>query len=138
MSGTNDFGGPGLPWLNAENMDRWNPARPELLRNWRHAPPTLFVHSDRDYRCPLTGGLAAFKALRCQGVAARFLNFSDETHYVQKPENALVWHKTVFEWLERWVGKGPTGEQGSGTGDASRPGDVGAVSEVREPLEWWN
>jgi dipeptidyl aminopeptidase/acylaminoacyl peptidase len=131
--------GPGLPWLNAENMDKWNPARPDLLKNWKHGPPTLFIHSDKDYRCPLTDGLAAFKALRCQGVAARFLNFPDENHFVQKPENSLVWHKTVFEWLERWVGKGPTEERGIGTREVVGQRDEGGVvPEVRDLIEWWH
>ncbi|KAB5540377.1 prolyl oligopeptidase [Coniochaeta sp. 2T2.1] len=98
-----NFAGPCLPWLNPENMDRWNPSRPDLLANWKHGPPTLFVHSDGDYRCPVTEGLAAFKALRCQGVEARLLSFPDETHWVVNHENALVWHRSVFEWMERMV-----------------------------------
>ncbi|OIW32555.1 prolyl oligopeptidase [Coniochaeta ligniaria NRRL 30616] len=136
VSGINDMGGPGFSWLNADNLDKWNPARPDLLKNWRHGPPTLFIHSDKDYRCVVTDGLAAFKTLRCQGVQARFLNFPDENHFVQKPENALVWHRTVFEWMERWVGKGPTEERR--TGESVGLLDRGVVSEVRDPMEWWN
>lgn len=130
------MGGPGFPWLNADNMEKWNPARPDLLKNWKHGPPTLFIHSDKDYRCPITDGLAAFKTLRCQGVQARFLNFPDENHFVQKPENALVWHKTVFEWMERWVGTGPTKEQR--TGELVDLRDDAPVPEVRDAIEWWN
>jgi dipeptidyl aminopeptidase/acylaminoacyl peptidase len=104
-SGTHDFGGPNFPWVNWEGLDKWNPARPELLREWKHAPPTLVVHSDLDYRCPIVEGLAVFKTLQSLGVPSRFLNFPDETHFVQNPENALVWHREVFGWIEKWIGR---------------------------------
>ncbi len=110
IGGINDFNGPGFPWNNNENLERWNPARPDLLRNWRHAPPTLVIHSDKDYRCIVTDGLAAFRTLQCFGVKSRYLTFPDEGHWVLKPDNSLAWHNTVFEWMNRWVGAGPTEE----------------------------
>ncbi|EFQ34722.1 prolyl oligopeptidase [Colletotrichum graminicola] len=103
-SGPN-FGGPPLIWKNAEELERWNPARPELLRNWRHAPPTLVIHSEKDYRCPITEGIAAYNTLQSQGVKSRFLIFSDECHWVLNPENSIVWHKTVFDWMKRYAGE---------------------------------
>ncbi len=110
IGGINDFNGPSFPWNNAENLEKWNPSRPELLRNWRHAPPTLVIHSDRDYRCSITEGLATFRTLQFQGVKSRLLTYPDENHFVLNPENSLVWHRTVFEWIEMCVGKGPTEE----------------------------
>ena len=35
---------------------------------------------------------------------SRFLSFPDENHWVLKPENSLVWHKTVLDWLNGYVG----------------------------------
>ncbi|KAI0013052.1 prolyl oligopeptidase [Xylariaceae sp. FL0662B] len=52
-----EFGGPPLIWRNPEGLERYNPARPDLLQNWK--TPMLVIHSDRDYRCPITDGLAA-------------------------------------------------------------------------------
>ncbi|KAK3378704.1 prolyl oligopeptidase [Lasiosphaeria ovina] len=106
--GISDFNGPPYPWANAKSLDKWNPARPELLQRWAQAPPTLVIHSDRDFRCPVTDGLAVFRTLQAHGVPSRLLNFPDENHFVLKPENSLVWHQTVFDWIESWVGKGPT------------------------------
>ncbi|KAK1972380.1 prolyl oligopeptidase [Colletotrichum sublineola] len=100
-----EFGGPPLIWKNAEELERWNPARPELLRNWRHAPPTLVIHSEKDYRCPITEGIAAYNTLQCQGVKSRFLTFSDECHWVLNPENSIVWHETVFDWMKKYAGE---------------------------------
>ncbi|KAK0374542.1 prolyl oligopeptidase [Colletotrichum limetticola] len=105
VDGGPDFGGPPFLWNNAEEMERWNPARPELLRNWRHAPPTLIIHSEKDYRCPITEGIAAYNTLMCQGVKTRFLTFEDECHWVLNPENSMVWHKTVFDWMARFTGE---------------------------------
>ncbi|KAL0930556.1 oligopeptidase family protein [Colletotrichum truncatum] len=104
FGGGPDFGGAPYLWTNAEELEKWNPARPELLRNWRHAPPTLVIHSEKDYRCPITDGLATFNTLQAMGVKSRFLTFSDECHWVLNPENSIVWHRTVFEWMERHIG----------------------------------
>jgi dipeptidyl aminopeptidase/acylaminoacyl peptidase len=95
---------PPFLWLNAEGLEKYNPARPELLSKWdRLAPPTLVIHSDKDYRCPVTEGLAMFAALQAQGVPSRFLTFDDECHWVLKPENSLIWYKTVWDWVRKCV-----------------------------------
>jgi dipeptidyl aminopeptidase/acylaminoacyl peptidase len=96
-----DFNGPPYPWINNDDLEKWNPAKPSLLKNWKHAPPTLVIHSEKDYRCPMTEGLAVYKTLQGLGVPSRFLTFPDENHFVLKHENALVWNRTVFEWMER-------------------------------------
>jgi dipeptidyl aminopeptidase/acylaminoacyl peptidase len=111
ISGISNFEGPIFPWSNVANLEKWNPARPDLVNNWRDAPPTLVIHSEKDYRCVVTEGQAIFKTLKALGVPSRYLYFSDESHFVVKPENALVWHHVIFEWIERWVGKGPTIEE---------------------------
>lgn len=98
-----DFNGAPFPWVNGEDLERWNPARPELLRKWHNAPPTLVIHSEKDYRCPMTEGIATFQTLQAHGVPSRFLTFPDENHFVLKPENALVWNTEVFAWLDKYA-----------------------------------
>ena len=70
-----EFGGT-PPWENPEGYAKWNPWR--FLGEW--STPMLVVHSERDYRCPIAGGLAAFHTLQKKGVESRFLNFEDEGH----------------------------------------------------------
>jgi len=65
-----------FPWKNYENMEKYNPARPDLLGNWK--TPMLIIHSDLDYRCLLSDGMAAFGVLQALGTPSRFLNFPDE------------------------------------------------------------
>jgi len=79
---------------------RWDPAKFAL--NW--STPHLIVHSDMDYRLPISEGLSMFNVLTERGVPTRFLNFPDETHWVVKPENSLVWHKEVLGWLNKYSG----------------------------------
>ncbi|KAH8681105.1 prolyl oligopeptidase [Xylariales sp. PMI_506] len=102
LSTQNDYGGPPFLWSNFEGLDRYNPARPDLLRYWR--TPMLVIHNDKDYRYPITEGLAAFHTLKALGTPARFLSFPDESHVVLKPENALEWHRQIFRWINHWSG----------------------------------
>lgn len=97
-----EYGGPPLIWKNHDGLERYNPARPDLLCHW--TTPMLVVHSDRDYRVPVTDGIAAFHVLRALGTPARFVSFPDENHWVAGPENSLQWHRVVFEWIGRWSG----------------------------------
>lgn len=97
------YGGATYSWQDPAAFAAADPARPELLREWKHAPPTLVIHPEKDYRCPVTEGLAAFKTLQAQGVPSRFLTFSDECHGIGNPENIKVFLETVFDWMERCV-----------------------------------
>ncbi|KID92040.1 prolyl oligopeptidase [Metarhizium guizhouense ARSEF 977] len=98
-----NFEGALYPWQRPMAFERFNPARPELLRNWRNAPPTLVIHSEKDYRCPITEGIATYNTLKGNGVPSRLLIFPNEGHWVLDPENSLVWHKTVWDWVKRCV-----------------------------------
>ncbi|KAF4628302.1 hypothetical protein G7Y89_g9852 [Cudoniella acicularis] len=90
----------GTLWDNYGNYERWNPAA--HTKNW--STPQLIVHNERDYRLPIAEGLAAFNVLQARGVPSKFLSFPDENHWVLKPENSLVWHKTVLDWLNGYAG----------------------------------
>lgn len=100
--GTEDFKGPPYIWDNPAELEKWNPARPDRLRNWK--TPMLVVHSDRDFRCPITEGIAAFNTLQGLGIKSRFVNFPDENHCVLKEENSLQWHREVFRWINKFSG----------------------------------
>lgn len=68
------------------------------------ATPQLVIHSDKDYRVPIAEGLAMFNVLQARGVPSQFLMFPDENHWVVRPENSLVWYKTVLNWINKYVG----------------------------------
>jgi len=86
-------------WLHAEEHERQNPVN--FVERWK--TPMLVVHGGRDYRIPDNQGFATFNALQRRGIPSRFLYFPDESHWVVKPANALLWHEVVLEWLDRWT-----------------------------------
>lgn len=79
---------------------KWDPAL--FTENW--ATPHLVIHSEKDYRLTISDGLAAFNTLQIKGVESEFLSFPDENHWVLNPENSLVWHTTVFNFINKHVG----------------------------------
>ncbi|MCA9182691.1 MAG: S9 family peptidase [Planctomycetales bacterium] len=68
--------------------------------NWR--TPLLVIHGEQDFRVPVTQGMEAFTAAQVQGVPSRFLYFPNEGHWVQSPQNGVLWGRVFFEWLDRY------------------------------------
>ena len=92
----------GTPWGNPESYEHQNPLR--FVDRWKS--PMLVIHGQHDFRVPLTQGLGTFNALQRRGVPSRLLYFPDENHWVLKPHNSILWHKTVLDWLDQWLRKG--------------------------------
>ncbi|KAI9719241.1 MAG: hypothetical protein M1812_003571 [Candelaria pacifica] len=90
----------GTLWGNREGWERWSPS--QYVENW--ATPQLIIHSELDYRLPISEGLAAFNVLQQKGIDSKFLSFPDENHFVLKPENSLHWHTVVINWTNKYVG----------------------------------
>jgi dipeptidyl aminopeptidase/acylaminoacyl peptidase len=67
--------------------------------------PILCIHGEKDYRINATQGMSAFNAARMRGIEAELLIFPDENHWVLKPQNGILWQRTYFEWLDRWLKK---------------------------------
>ena len=67
--------------------------------------PILCIHGEKDYRILANQGMAAFNAAVLRGVPAELLIYPDENHWVLKPQNAILWQRTFFEWLDKWLKK---------------------------------
>ena len=67
--------------------------------------PILCIHGEKDYRINATQGMSAFNAARMRGIEAQLLIFPDENHWVLKPQNGILWQRTFFNWLDRWLKK---------------------------------
>ena len=89
----------GTVWGHPEGYEQFNPI--DHVADW--SVPMLVVHSSQDFRVPLEQGIAAFTALQRKGIPSEFLTFSDENHWVLKPQDSLEWHDTVNAWLARWL-----------------------------------
>ena len=90
-----EFGGP--YWEQPEQYAKWSPS--SYAQAFK--TPTLVVQGELDYRVPGEQGLQMFTALQRRGVESRLLWFPDEGHWVLKPRNSLLWHRTVLDWVEQ-------------------------------------
>ncbi|HNW47523.1 MAG TPA: S9 family peptidase [Thermotogota bacterium] len=82
---------------------------------WEHSPlkyadrvktPTLFIHSEQDYRCWLPEGIQMFTALKYHGVDSRLCLFRGENHELSrsgKPKHRLRRLKEIKEWFDRYL-----------------------------------
>lgn len=67
--------------------------------------PILCIHGEKDYRICYNQGMGAFNAARIKGIPAQLLLFPDENHWVLKPQNGILWQRTFFNWLDKWLKK---------------------------------
>lgn len=73
----------------------------KLVQNWD--TPILIIHSEKDYRVVVTQGMTAFNAAVLRGVPAEYLYFPDENHWILQPQNAILWQRVYFDWLDKWL-----------------------------------
>ncbi len=62
--------------------------------------PILIIQGGKDYRVPIGQSLEAFQAAQLRGIKSRLLYFPNENHWVLSPQNALVWQREFYKWLE--------------------------------------
>ncbi|MCI5782932.1 MAG: S9 family peptidase [Bacteroidales bacterium] len=65
--------------------------------------PILITHGEYDFRILASQGEMAFNAARLRGVPAEMLIFPDENHWILKPQNAILWQRIFFRWLDKWL-----------------------------------
>lgn len=83
----------------------------DFEKQWEHSPlkyvknaktPTLFIHSDEDYRCPVDQGMQMMNALAANGVETRIVIFHGENHELSrsgKPQHRLRRLKEITDWF---------------------------------------
>lgn len=90
----------------------WEKNNPAVQRSYANSPhlfvdkwdtPILCIHGEKDFRILASQGMAAFNAAKLRGVPAQLLIFTDENHWVQKPQNGILWQRTFFAWLDKWL-----------------------------------
>jgi dipeptidyl aminopeptidase/acylaminoacyl peptidase len=91
----------GSPWSNLPKTKRHYDLSPhKLVCNWH--TPLMVIHGGMDYRVPVDQGMAAYNCAQMMGVPSRLLIFPDENHWILKPQNAMMWHREYFRWLDQW------------------------------------
>ncbi len=88
-----EFGGP--PWESREIYEKWSPHM--YVKNFK--TPMLVIHGANDFRVTEGQAFELFTSLQRMGVESKFLYFPDETHFVTKPQNSILWWNTIFNWF---------------------------------------
>ncbi len=90
------------------NSNPWD----SLDKMWDQSPikyadkattPTLFIHSDEDYRCPLEQGLQIYTKLKLNGVDTKMYVFHGENHELSrsgKPHGRIKRLKEIKKWFD--------------------------------------
>ena len=87
----------------------------DVAKVWAQSPlsaadqcttPTLFIHSEEDYRCWKIEGLQMFNAIRSHGVEARLCLFKGENHELSrggKPKNRVKRLQEITRWMDHYL-----------------------------------
>lgn len=87
------------PYWNTPESYSYSPHL--MVDNWD--TPILIITGANDFRIPYSQSMEAFQAAQLKGVPSRLLFFEDEYHFVTKPQNAVIWQREFFEWLETYL-----------------------------------
>ncbi len=94
-----DFGG---PYWSSKPGELWAKDSPhQYVQNWD--TPLLVIHNEKDYRVPIGEGMQAFQAAQLRGVPSQFLYFPDEGHWMSQPQNSVLWQRTYFDWMGKYL-----------------------------------
>ena len=89
------------PWSNMDQMWDQSP----LKYADKVKTPTLFIHSEQDYRCWLTEGLQMFTALKYHNVDSRLCLFKEENHELSRsgnPKHRLRRLNEILNWFDKY------------------------------------
>ena len=83
---------------NAAAQRYFSQSPSNYVQNWN--TPIMIIQGGKDYRVPLEQAQQAFQAAQLKGIKSKLLYIPDENHWVLCPQNALVWQREFFKWLD--------------------------------------
>ena len=98
-----DLGGPYWDWNNPQIKKSYANSPHLFVDKWN--TPICVIHSEFDFRIVASEGMAAYNAAQMRHIPSRYLYFPDETHWVLKPQNSLLWHRNFIDWFDQWLKK---------------------------------
>ncbi len=96
-----DVKGPFWDQSNSAAQRSYSFSPHRFVQNWN--TPILVIHGGNDFRIPYTQGMGAFNAALLRDIPAQFLFFPDESHWVMKPQNGILWQRVFAQWLDKWL-----------------------------------
>lgn len=98
-----DLGGPYWDWNNPQIKKSYSNSPHLFVDKWN--TPICVIHSEFDFRIVASEGMAAYNAAQMRHIPSRYLYFPDETHWVLKPQNSLLWHRNFIDWFDLYLKK---------------------------------
>jgi dipeptidyl aminopeptidase/acylaminoacyl peptidase len=92
----------------------WEKGNPKVDHSYANSPhkfvdkwdtPIMIIEGENDFRIPYTQGMAAYNAAKLRGIPARYLHFPEESHWVLRPQNSVLWQREFFRFLDEYLKK---------------------------------
>lgn len=96
-----EYGGPYWEGDNIKFYDKHSPHN--YIKNWD--TPIIISTGEKDFRVPYTQSLEAFTAAQVKGLPSKLISFPEETHFISRIHEFLLWDKEVFEFLDKHTKK---------------------------------
>ena len=96
-----DLGGPYWDASNATAQRTYSNSPHRYVNNWQC--PMLITVGELDYRILASQGMQAFNAAKMHGLEAEMVVFPDENHWILKPQNAILWQRCFFRFLDKYL-----------------------------------
>lgn len=93
-----EYGGPYWIEKNRPFYEKNSPHR--YVSNWN--TPIIISVGERDFRVPYTQGLEAFTAAQVNIIPSKLIVFPEETHFIAKLQEFLIWDREVFDFLDKY------------------------------------
>ncbi len=91
----------GGPYWNSENKEYYDKnSAHRFVDKWD--TPILISTGERDFRVPYTQSLEAFTAAQVKGIPSEIIVFPEETHFISKPQEFIVWNAEFFKFLDKY------------------------------------
>lgn len=96
-----DLGGPYWDKKNSIAQRSYANSPHKFVQNWD--TPIMIISGGYDFRIPYTESLQAFNTAQLLGIPSKLLIFPEESHFVLKPQNSILWQREFFGWLDKWL-----------------------------------
>ena len=96
-----DMGGPTWDKSNKVAQNTYANSPHKFVDKWD--TPLLVIHGEKDFRILASQGMMAFNAAKIKGLPAQMLVFPVENHWIMQPQNSVLWQRTFFNWLDKWL-----------------------------------
>ncbi len=96
-----DYGGAFWEFDNKIAQKSYENSPHKFVHKWN--APILIIAGMNDFRIPYTESLQAFNAAQLNDVPSKLLIFPEETHFVLRPQNSILWQREFRGWLDKWL-----------------------------------